>query len=253
MPHAPPLCPLDDRPQDLLGSAFNEKEKKRPAPFTQRHVDIHRARLEAGLGKSTPEEIEIALASAGEGGAGGGDDEDEPLDADARDLLVTTMNASATAGAPPPAQLWRELFTPASDALALPFSLESDELDFGASLRMRGGDASPIYVRNNTAAKAAAVWRVPLDGAVWAVDPPSADIRPFSSQAFKVVFKPGTPNRFYYTTLECYVFYKTMRSFRLVNEVGFGRVWLGQGTGRGSAANDARHPLVELSPGICLA
>lgn len=45
-----------------------------------------------------------------------------------------------------------------------------------------------------------------------------ADVGPYSSQEFRVIFKPNAANRFYHTTLECYVAFKTMRSFRLVNE-----------------------------------
>eukprot|EP00668_Euglena_longa_P002354 GGOE01002719.1.p1 GENE.GGOE01002719.1~~GGOE01002719.1.p1 ORF type:complete len:1874 (-),score=555.85 GGOE01002719.1:418-6039(-) len=198
---------------DLLGSGFDEREKKRPAPFKQHHVNVYRARLEAGLAKATPEEIEHVLTSL--------QDETafmEESESHMRDTLVTTMRT--THFSPPTTdQMWREVFTPSSDHMALPFSLDLAELSFGAATRSREGRV--VHVRNNTAAKARAVWCLPSDSAVWAVQPMTADVGPFSSQEFHVVFKPNAADRFYHTTLECYVAFKTMRSFRLVNEDSF--------------------------------
>jgi len=201
---------------DLLGTGYCEKEKKRPAPFTQRQVDLHWGRFNAGLGKATPDEIEAALEPSEEvEAASPGDFEESQM----RETMFTTMNTQRF-DQPQPLQLWKDLFTPSSDAMVLPFSLDEPELNFGQSMKMKGGDARPIHVRNNTSAKATAVWCCPTSG-VWDVQPRSADIKPFSSTPFKVLFKPTVSNRFSHATLECYVFFKTMRSFRLVNEVSF--------------------------------
>lgn len=81
---------------------------------------------------------------------------------------VTTLQTTQ-AGPPAPDQLWREVFTPSSDHLALPFSLDGAELAFGAVPRAREGRV--VHVRNSTAAKARAVWCLPSDGSVWAVPP----------------------------------------------------------------------------------
>jgi hypothetical protein len=50
------------------------------------------------------------------------------------------------------------------------------------------------------------------------VNPNIAEINPNEEIEFSVNFSPNYENQFYGQQLECYVFYKTMRNFRLVNE-----------------------------------
>jgi hypothetical protein len=53
------------------------------------------------------------------------------------------------------------------------------------------------------------------------VSPRTCDILPKSVMEFRVNFRPHLDNSFYGTQLECYVYFKSMRSFRLVNEDTF--------------------------------
>lgn len=51
------------------------------------------------------------------------------------------------------------------------------------------------------------------------------DIPPKSIVEFKVDFRPMIDNSFFGSHLECYVYYKSMRSFRLVNDATFSPPW----------------------------
>jgi hypothetical protein len=57
------------------------------------------------------------------------------------------------------------------------------------------------------------------------VTPEMCDIAPKTIAEFQVTFLPGIENAFYGKELECYVYYKSMRSFRLVNELTFTPPW----------------------------
>ena len=53
------------------------------------------------------------------------------------------------------------------------------------------------------------------------VTPKLTDIPAKSTAEFRVHFRPQVDNSFYGAQLECYVSFKSMRSFRLVNEDTF--------------------------------
>ena len=63
------------------------------------------------------------------------------------------------------------------------------------------------------------------DEAIFTVSPQSIDVLPKSTGEFRVDFNPNIDNSFYGTELECYAYYKSMRSFRLVNEDTFTPSW----------------------------
>jgi hypothetical protein len=57
------------------------------------------------------------------------------------------------------------------------------------------------------------------------VTPKITDIPAKSVAEFKIHFRPQIDNSFYGAQLECYLFYKSMRSFRLVQEETFTPSW----------------------------
>ena len=59
----------------------------------------------------------------------------------------------------------------------------------------------------------------------FSVTPRVADIPPKSIMEFKVNFRPTVDNAFYGAQLECFVYFKNMRNFRLVNEETFTPPW----------------------------
>ena len=60
---------------------------------------------------------------------------------------------------------------------------------------------------------------------VFSVVPKTADILPKSTFDFRANFRPRMDNSFYGAQLECFVYFKSMRNFRLVNDDTFTPPW----------------------------
>jgi cilia- and flagella-associated protein 65 len=89
-------------------------------------------------------------------------------------------------------------------------------------------DAQTIRIQNRTKGKMTCVWINNNDESVdstFTVSPMTADIPPKSIFEFKVYFRPTIDNEFYGKVLECYCYFKSMRTFRLVNEDTFTPPW----------------------------
>ncbi|KAJ3219527.1 hypothetical protein HDU67_000472 [Dinochytrium kinnereticum] len=74
-------------------------------------------------------------------------------------------------------------------------------VDFGSCSRYRIIDNQVIRISNNTNGKMSCVWRIPGEA------------------------EPKADNSFYGAQLECFVYFKSMRNFRLVNEDSFTPPW----------------------------
>ena len=193
---------------DLLGTAYNSKA--RPAPFTHKYVKYYLNRIASGLGRTTPDDIEKLMKGIKEGTPPA--DEDE---AAARNALMAAMDDAVDGKLARTEPLANVL--PSDERLQLPFSLEQTRVVFrhGATI-----GAQQILVRNNTSSKATAVWSVPTS-TPWNISPATQDVPAFSTATFEVKLAPDTPPTSFGHYVECFCFYKTMRSFRLVNERTF--------------------------------
>ena len=195
---------------DFLGSAYNAKS--RPAPFAMKQVRYWYARVAGGLGRVTPDELEATVAAM-DAGKPLADDEDA-----ARRAVVATARAAAEEksvekDAPLAAVL------PSDHRLPLPFSLEESIVKFGGGGALH--EVKTVTVRNHTSAKATAYWALP-EGCPWEISPQMADVGAFATTAFELRMTAGaklTGSVGHY--LDCYVFYKAMRSFRLVHAETF--------------------------------
>jgi hypothetical protein len=223
---------------DLLGTAFNHK--LRPAPFSLKQVRYYHLRLQYGLGRITPDDIEKLLKAHDEGIEPADDEEaaargallaaieGAELDPASSEKLLRSVEAGSTSrsasGLSTPKLLPRgteplSKVLPADESLQLPYSLEESVLRF----RYSGlGEVKNVVVRNHTSTKATASWVMPRENSPWIITPASADIAAFGSTTFQLRLQPtaqmtGTFGHF----LECFVHHKSMRSFRLVNEKTF--------------------------------
>ncbi|KAJ3035518.1 hypothetical protein HDV00_003672 [Rhizophlyctis rosea] len=108
-------------------------------------------------------------------------------------------------------------------------SLVDTYIDFGCCSRFRVIDSQTIRIANNTKGKMSCVWIMPGETTgedpVFSVVPRTADILPKSTYDFRVNFRPKMDNSFYGAQLECFVYFKSMRNFRLVNEDTFTPPW----------------------------
>lgn len=203
---------------DLLGNCYNEK--RRPATFVPKMVENYKQRVKNGLWSFGPEQLEDMLKS------GIIKCEDGILcyvNPKAHEIPPKITDLSYADG-----QIASEYFfenTGSDQAVTLLDSF----IDFGSCSRYRVIDNQIIRVANNTKGKMSCFWHMPGETTgedlVFEVSPKVADIMPKSFSEFRVSFRPRTDNSFYGAQLECFVYFKSMRNFRLVNDETFTPPW----------------------------
>lgn len=191
---------------DALGTGFNAKQ--RPSPFTAVQARVYFARLEVGLGLSTPDDLGRLLEGIANQTPCG--DEEQA----ARDALSAAL--SVADGETKKRRTALSKVLPTGDEVH-PFALDKPIVSF----RGVSGESHHVVVRNNTASKATAYWSVPAGGP-WSVTPELQDVLPFATGSFKVTLARDAPQTTSFGSfLECFVNFKQMRSFRLVSENTF--------------------------------
>ena len=243
---------------DVFGTAFTSKT--RPAPFNARGVQLYFSKVERGLGCLPPSELERLLGMLREGidattekdasamvaltdvlsSAPGQVGTDTPLTAGS----TSKSNAASAAGAAKArrkAQL-AMVFPGERSRGMYPFAIDTPLITIRHENRR---EPQTVVIRNTSSAKATANWSLPVDARVqgaarkdgkavgssldassdmasfWRISPSSADIAPNSTATFQVSLDPNAPPASFGCFLECFVTYKTMRSFRLVTDDSF--------------------------------
>ena len=203
-----PLC------IDCIGTGYADLSR-RPPPLSLAQVDAHRRRQRAGLGRLSPAELEELLAT-------------DPQWFDLRQVDVSPCGGSPTRLSRSGEATELELgivaqFFEEQCGCGDEVRMEQQFLDFGPCSRDRHPEPKMVRIFNRTNAKVTCMWRVPEsddddDEADFLCLPAVADIPAHGSYTFKVAFLP-TQNDFYYNQeVEVYVFFKSNRNFRLVNE-----------------------------------
>ncbi|ESL12195.1 hypothetical protein TRSC58_00041 [Trypanosoma rangeli SC58] len=206
---------------DVFGSAYDGSI--RPMPMKPRDVEAFFLRHEYGLAGAQPKDI-AAITEALRTGR-------SYEDLAYRDLPSTSLSAgqgqqpSSPFTQPGPLKgVTRRrkgrlnlsyLLAPFS--AGAPFCLDTDTLVFAHD----GGEPQQVLVYNRTNARATAYWCVPPSGCAFSVLPLQEDIPPQSSCAFTVTMNPSVYLLVADQFLECYVNFRQMRSFRLVEDGAF--------------------------------
>lgn len=232
---------------DILGTGYNEKA--RPSPFQQAHVDAYRLRLQKGLGLDCPDALEEYMKENG--------DEFFLMGAIRRSKLSTPMQPTDAIIKFPPlrpskaesmidptrsneairsdVELCHEFFIDSTDS-SRPIKLHQDTLDFGSCSIGNLSEKQVFQVTNRTRGKVTCSWGVsrPEKDPVhpessrdrcFDIYPSSQDIGAGATVSFKVAFRPHQENAYYFAELEAHVYFKSNRTFRLVNEQSFTPPW----------------------------
>jgi hypothetical protein len=115
-----------------------------------------------------------------------------------------------------------------------PVSLDISALTFGSCSRFRITEYKTIHVRNHTDGKITCEALIPgyntttleNESGSFVVFPESVDIPARGTETFKIGFRPTRDNMMYSTQIEFACYFKSMRSFRLVNDKTFTPPWL---------------------------
>lgn len=230
---------------DLLGTAYNAKS--RAAPFSIVEARAFFARIEAGLGRCTPDDLAKLIENIRSGAPIENIDDAAAREAmlyvlQEKELIQASIAAdnnkkpsaadAGKAGKPPTfsavtgkalsstvkrrAVRLSEIAPSEEKVSSSPFVLDSSQVVF----RGFANEGETVTVRNNTGAKATATWCVP-DGVPWSVTPETFDIPPFGAAQCRVRLAATTSGASFGCFLECYVNFKQMRSFRLVSDDTF--------------------------------
>ncbi|KAH6577222.1 hypothetical protein BASA60_004157 [Batrachochytrium salamandrivorans] len=204
---------------DFIGTCYNEK--RRPATFKPQHISNYQERVKNGLWQFGPEHLEEMLKS---GTISCNKGVLSLVDKTTSDHNETRFLDSPYDGGFVGSEYFFENIGPAVAA-----TLVNAYVDFGACSRYRIIEPRVIHISNNTKGKMSCVWVLPGDAkgdeSVFSVTPRISDIPPKSTVGFKVNFRPNIDYSFYGAQLECFVYFKSMRTFRLVNEDTFTPSW----------------------------
>ena len=224
--NAPPMV------VDLIGSGYSDK--RRPAPLQSKHITDYWRREQLGLHKLTPEEMGERAVTRREMRATAEDDYGGFLPADTilpQDGEATALAATGYEEGPDAEQLLMRSLFRGSGWAGGAVQLEEEVLDFGGAARLRAGEAKSVRLINHTSGKLVAHWVVPQGRKgepplpCFNVVPAMCDVPPHSSAVFRVQFRPTADQTYYSQNLECFVAFKSMRTFRLVGEDNFALPW----------------------------
>ncbi|RHY30720.1 hypothetical protein DYB32_004080, partial [Aphanomyces invadans] len=204
---------------DILGTGFDNDI--RPSPFQQAHVDAYRLRCQHHWGHLSPDGLEALLEEKGDTYfLHGALRTAAAKPADSPKLLTRSGESTLT-----DVSISDEFFVPAtsrSNAITVSESL----LEFGSH-----GAKKTLVVTNQTRGKVTCSWRVSeTTGAAalrsnFRISPAACDVAPGASVEFIVTFDPCHANAYYFAELESHVYFKSNRTFRLVNPETFTPPW----------------------------
>ncbi|OQS03825.1 hypothetical protein THRCLA_03886 [Thraustotheca clavata] len=203
---------------DVLGTGYDANI--RPSPFQQAHVDAYRLRCEHNLGHLSPDGLEALWNDKGDEYflKGALALQNQNKQRESTKLLTRSGEALMS-----DIQVCHEFFIQPDDTHGM--IIASDALlDFG------GESKKSLSVTNQTRGKVTCTWRIaeaPTDttGANFSIYPLSTDIAPGAAAEFRVTFHPQQTNTYYFAEIESTVYFKSNRTFRLVNPETFTPPW----------------------------
>lgn len=219
---------------DILGTAYNAK--CRPSPFHQAHVLAYRLRLERGLALLSPDKLDEHRQEHGDecylSGAMARMKENAALDNAQKSPSSTKQVTRSGEATVEEAFMCREFCINSYDN-GNAVVLGQKSIDFGNASLSNMSEKQLLHVKNCTKGKVTCDWNVSLQedyksGTMvrnFAVYPSSQDISPGETAEFKVAFHPQVDNYYYFAELEAHVYFKSNRTFRLVNEQTFTPPW----------------------------
>ncbi|KAI8912237.1 hypothetical protein DFJ77DRAFT_542027 [Powellomyces hirtus] len=205
---------------DLIATCYNEK--RRPATFTPKHIENYQRRQKNGLWSFGPEQLEEMIKTGSVICKNGALEWTNQAQGDI--YRSKTIRDSSY----PECRVGSEYFYE-NTGDSEPVTLVDTYVDFGSCSRYRVIDSQTIRIANNTKGKMSCVWIMPGETSgqesVFTVSPAVTDILPRTTVDFRVNFRPNVDNSIYGAQLECFVYFKSMRNFRLVNEETFTPPW----------------------------
>lgn len=197
---------------DVYGSAYDSFI--RPLPFDLPLVETFYLRLERGLGRATPDELESLATSSARDCLTPGDE--QTAQGIWRDIELEVRGEGKLQHKRTGRLEYHHIFVDPK-VHNYPFSMDTTQLSFGGTQPT----VQTVTVFNATKAMAFASWCLP-SSSVYDVSPSQQDVPPFGRAEFVVRFNSAANSaNSVGQYLECFVNFKQMRSFRLCCERSF--------------------------------
>ncbi|ESO88046.1 hypothetical protein LOTGIDRAFT_219687 [Lottia gigantea] len=193
---------------DLLGTCHSETVK--PAVLLAKHLHRFKINAEKGFSFYPPEQLNDMITE-------GKLETDENGFIQKNEKNVINVSNTNKMTEPRPMDVYfNDGFH--SDLVTTPHvSCDINVADFGNCQSLRTVEDKVVNLINHTRGKVTVQW-ITDTNKEFSVFPNTLDIPPLKSCSFRISFKPVTPNQFYGSELECYVYYKSLRDYRLVED-----------------------------------
>ncbi|EFC43750.1 hypothetical protein NAEGRDRAFT_68477 [Naegleria gruberi] len=209
---------------DLLGTSFTSS--RRPPPFSIKEVYAYKERIYKGFPSYSPTELETFIELS-ESGKTDSLSQEEKVNLSNLTQLLSNQTSTTDAIRENIEMTLREYFSNISD-YNNPVSINYNSVSFGSCSRFRMAEYKTVTLANRTNGKITCDVHIPTcDGnpSPFVVFPETIDIQPMSTFSFKIGFRPSYDNQFYGSEIEFVCYFKTNRSFRLVNSQTFVPPW----------------------------
>ncbi|KAH9495755.1 Cilia- and flagella-associated protein 65 [Bulinus truncatus] len=230
---------------DLLGTCHSEIMK--PAILRMRHILRYFTHVERGLSVIAPDQLNSFL-------------KDGRLELDDNGCLKVINETDMADLIPNPAvkniPAIDEYF---NDGVHSPIvnviphvSLDVSILDFGVCQNIHAPFEKTVNITNHTRGKVTVQWNGDQSH-IFSVSPNCLDIPPLKACSFRVTFRPNSENKLYGSELECFVYYKNLREYRLVEDTTHFPPWCLTVRCLGNTFlpnNDTFLPQMSLSPSL---
>lgn len=196
---------------DLLATAVDPQDKRRPAQLKLRHVHQYHRFLEYGISRCPPDVQEQAVLEINQTGM-------VP-----RGLKGSTSRSEALTifNEPNYHQALHGFFVTSHDPRK-DVQLDTSALDFEYQMPNAPAGGKTVWVTNKSGHKIICMWQKPPEREgfppAFEIFPMEKDILGGQSESFQVNFNPTVDNEYFAEMLECVTFPKTTRTFRLVNQ-----------------------------------
>ncbi|XP_025115261.1 cilia- and flagella-associated protein 65-like isoform X2 [Pomacea canaliculata] len=189
---------------DLLGTCHSELTK--PAVLLSRHVCHYRTHALRGFTFYPPEQLNQML-------------QEKKLKLDENGCITAPQaeNQPSFGDLPPFEEYFNDGIHSEVTSSVPHVSADISYVNFGKCQNIRAMEEKTINITNHTHGKVLVQWNTRPDH-VFTIVQTTTEIPPLKACSFRIKFQPNAPNQLYGAELECFVYYKSMRDYRLVQD-----------------------------------
>ncbi|XP_065886516.1 cilia- and flagella-associated protein 65-like [Dysidea avara] len=175
---------------DLIGTGYTETT--RPTVLLGKHLSIYNDRVETGLSRYSPEQLQQLITTG-------------KLKEEGSSLLVTESFSEVLEKPPALDCSYGGYLSESHDPTSHHVTTDTTQLEFDVQIT-----ENKVNITNHTMGKLYCIWTTGANS-VFSVIPEERELVAGACCSFTVTFSPCNPNQYYYSVMDCYICYKSMR------------------------------------------